>query len=103
MSEADGWTWKIGILNGIGSAAWQELSNKVRRITQLISVENGLMPSKCCPSIGAKDKEPQFDAFKLVIVDTEPDEKLAEALDRVWGGIGLVVPRNGKMPNLRIT
>jgi len=99
----DGWTWKIGILNGVGSAAWQELSGKVRRITQLQSVDAGLFPTKCAPSIGAADREPQFDVPGLVVVSADPDPQLAATLDRVWGGLGLVMPKNGKsIPGMKL-
>lgn len=96
------WTWKIGILHSVGSAAWQELGGKIRRITQLQCLAEGLLPVKCPPSIGAEEKDPQFDAAGFVLLSRDPDEGLAGSLDRVWGGLGLLMPTNGKkIPGLR--
>lgn len=100
MADSDAavidWKWRIGLVHGIGDAAFQILGGNVRRITRFIHTPDGNM---ILQKIGlctaeCKDTDPQFQAERLVICDADPSDNFVRNLENFWGGKpSLVMPR----------
>lgn len=83
------WEWRCGIVNGIGEALFQVLGDKVRRITRLAVVPPGrIIYEKCMISgVMTEDKEPQYDADKLVICSMPAREQFVTDATMAWSPI----------------
>lgn len=95
------WRWRIGFLNGFGEAMWQELGEKMRRITRFLPMPNGQsVIIKAVPCVSGTDPEPQFDIASLVIASVEPNDKLCQDVQRAWEPSN-IIPVNGSQPHPR--
>lgn len=95
------WKWKIGILNSLGERAFQMMGDKVKRITQIIPQQGGMIFAKSLVGIASGDIEAQYEAAGLVVLCVDMEEGLCAELDRAWSG-SKIIPANG-MPRLKIT
>lgn len=93
------WKWRLGLINGIGECAFQKLGNSIRRVTRLVPMPSGeiIFSRTMICSNENPEKEPQFPADKLVIIDTDINENLSAQIDRMYSGRpGIIMPsRNG--------
>lgn len=95
------WKWKIGILHSLGERAFQQLGDKVRRITAIIPQQGGMIFAKSMIGVASGDMNIQHDAPTLVIASADMQEELCAELDRAWNG-SVILPVNGQ-PRLKLT
>jgi len=89
------WEWRVGVLNGFGESAWQQLGQRVRKITVVMMQMNG-RPGIVTPvTTGFAEGDPQtieWDAAGLVAGSQKAKEDFVKDLERHWGGLKLVRP-----------
>lgn len=91
----DGWSWRVGFLSGYGEAFWQQLNDKVRKITKAIAVPGqGVAFMKALASVTTEDSLPQWEAQGFVIEGKPVREEVIEDLKRTWGE-SMIAPVNG--------
>jgi hypothetical protein len=95
--SADGiWTWKVGILVGIGEAAFQTSGDKVRRITRIIAMpDGGMVLAKSACEVLVKEGIPEYFS-SVILADFAIKDEMVKELDRVWEG-GRIIQANGGM------
>lgn len=91
---SDNWKWRMGILNGIGHAVWEQSESKFRRVTMMAAGQQGLVMIKSPLWIVMGDEaEVEWDPDSMVVVGTNVPEKLIQDVMRIWGA--RIIPANG--------
>jgi len=94
---ADKWEWKVGVLQGIGEAVWQQCESRIRRITRVVATPQGMGLLKCPIAALAKGGDETESALRAIVLMYEPSEEIAEKAERLWSG-GNIVVANGRIP-----
>lgn len=88
------WVWQIGGLNGYGECAWQQLGDKVRRITVIMPNPNGTMGMMIPVSLRFSEGTPallEFNAGPLVGASKHLAKSVVADVERLWSGSKLVL------------
>ncbi len=97
------WSWKVGILLGIGEAAWQECNGRIQKLTAVVVGPGGRIGLiKCVSPMCMARVSPDFDAAKLVLIGEDPSPDFCEDLDRFWSGGRIMLGNNVDIPGPRL-
>jgi hypothetical protein len=104
MSSED-WSWRVGVLNGVGECCWQQKDGMIRRITKLI------WQSQPVPSMlflkhlvgGALICAQEVSKGSSVVFECIPDPDLIRGVEECWReNRGTILRPNMPMPTPKL-
>ena len=100
-SEPEEWKWRVGILMGLGEAAWQESNGRIQKLTILVVAQGRVGLVKCVSPMCMSKVSPDFPADKMVVAGEEPTLDFIEDLKRFWAGGRILMGNGGDLPGPR--
>jgi len=91
------WEWKIGVLNGIGVAVWEQKENSFKKITALVVTQNGVVFIKSPLGLVMPQVE-EWEAEGVVLMSAPASEGVIGQVRPLWGG--KIIPANGFIPRI---
>lgn len=99
-TQYETWTWKIGILHGIGECCWQESSGRIRKISRLFMDQNGQIGLIKGLIGGTLIGFEQIEASGMIVFSQPAPELHGKNCDSLWSAIR---PVNGAGPRLKLS
>lgn len=89
---SDEWSWKVGILNGLGECFWQQCGGVIRRVSRIIMTQNGQIGLMKNLIGGALMGTEEIDGTSLVCWSAGATDEQQKNCNSLWSSI---VPVNG--------
>lgn len=95
MNDKADWSWKVGVLNGLGECFWQESGGKIRKVSRIFQDGNGNVG--LCKAIigGVMPGIQEIPAMPIVVFGVGATDEQQKNCNSLWSSILTANPTNG--------